>query len=89
MKRCLLTHSLPNTLIKNKNEVGGQSILVCHNVKKMYDILVHTLEVVMALGKQAKTLTDKQVKVVLRHIAEAKDPVRNKVFFLLGLDAAL
>ena len=43
----------------------------------------------MALGKQAKTLTDKQVKVVLHHIAETKDPVRNKVIFLLGLDAAL
>ena len=43
----------------------------------------------MALGKQAKTLTDKQVKVVLHHIADTKDPVRNKVIFLLGLDAAL
>ena len=43
----------------------------------------------MGLGKQAKTLTDKQVKVVLHHIAETKDPVRNKVIFLLGLDAAL
>ena len=72
-----------------KKEVREYPILICHYVKKCTLCLLHIFGVIMALGKQAKTLTDKQVKVVLRHIAEAKDPVRNKVFFLLGLDAAL
>ena len=43
----------------------------------------------MALGKQIKTLTDKQMKFVLSHIADTSDPLRNKVIFLLSVDAAL
>ena len=43
----------------------------------------------MALGKQAKTLTDKQMKFVLSYIADTRDPLRNKVMFLLSVDAAL
>ena len=43
----------------------------------------------MALGKQAKTLTDKQIKFVLSYIADTRDPLRNKVLFLLSVDAAL
>ena len=46
-------------------------------------------EIIMALGKQAKTLTDKQIKFVLSYIADTRDPLRNKVMFLLSLDAAL
>ena len=46
-------------------------------------------EIVMALGKQAKTLTDKQMKFVLSYIADTRDPLRNKVMFLLSVDAAL
>ena len=46
-------------------------------------------EIVMALGKQAKTLTDKQMKFVLSYIADTRDPLRNKVMFLLLVDAAL
>ena len=46
-------------------------------------------EIVMALGKQAKTLTDKQMKFVLSYIADTRDPRRNKVMFLLSVDAAL
>jgi integrase/recombinase XerD len=45
--------------------------------------------IVMALGKQAKTLTDKQMKFVLSYIADTRDPLRNKVMFLLSVDAAL
>ena len=43
----------------------------------------------MALGKQAKTLTEKQVKFALHHIAGTKDAIRNEVIFLLSVDAAL
>ncbi|MDA8575153.1 site-specific integrase [Alphaproteobacteria bacterium] len=43
----------------------------------------------MALGKQAKTLADKQMKFVLSYIADTRDPLRNKVMFLLSVDAAL
>ena len=46
-------------------------------------------EIVMALGKQAKTLTDKQMKFVLSYIADTRDPLRNKVMFPLSVDAAL
>ena len=46
-------------------------------------------EIVMALGKQAKTLTDKQMKFVLSYIADTRDPLRSKVMFLLSVDAAL
>ena len=46
-------------------------------------------EIVMALGKQAKTLTDKQMKFVLSYIADTRDPLRNKVMFLLSVDGAL
>jgi integrase/recombinase XerD len=46
-------------------------------------------EIIMALGKQAKTLTDKQMKFVLSYIADTRDPLRNKVMFLLSVDAAL
>ena len=46
-------------------------------------------EIIMALGKQAKTLTDKQIKFVLSYIADTRDPLRNKVMFLLSVDAAL
>ena len=45
--------------------------------------------IIMALGKQAKTLTNKQMKFVLSYIADTRDPLRNKVMFLLSVDAAL
>ena len=43
----------------------------------------------MALGKQAKTLTEKQVKLVLNHLDNTQDPKRNAVMFLLSVDAGL
>ena len=43
----------------------------------------------MALGKQAKTLTDAQQRVVLKHLAEGRYAKRNTVMFLLSVDAAL
>lgn len=43
----------------------------------------------MALGKQAKTLTDAQQRVVLKHLAEGRHAKRNTVMFLLSVDAAL
>jgi hypothetical protein len=33
----------------------------------------------MALRKQAKFINEKQVKVVLSHLTETRDPIRNKV----------
>jgi integrase len=43
----------------------------------------------MALGKQAKTLTDAQQRVVLNHLSQGRHSKRNKVMFLLSCDAAL
>jgi integrase len=43
----------------------------------------------MALGKQAKILTDGQQRVVLAHLASGRLAQRNRVMFLLSCDAAL
>ena len=43
----------------------------------------------MALGKQAKTLTDAQQRVVLSHLASGRHSKRNTLIFLLSVDAAL
>lgn len=43
----------------------------------------------MSLGKQAKTLTDAQQKVVLKHLSDGRHSQRNTVMFLLSMDAAL
>ncbi len=41
----------------------------------------------MALGKQAKTLTDGQQRVVLSHLASGRHSKRNTLIFLLSVDA--
>ena len=43
----------------------------------------------MSLGKQAKTLTEAQQKVILNHLVQGRHSRRNIVIFLLSLDAAL
>ena len=43
----------------------------------------------MSLGKQAKTLTEAQQKVILKHLSEGRHARRNTVIFLLSVDAAL
>ena len=43
----------------------------------------------MALGKQAKTLSETQQRVILSHLASGRHSKRNKVMFLLALDAGL
>lgn len=43
----------------------------------------------MALGKQAKTLTDVQQKAVLSALSAGRDAKRNVVMFLLSVDAGL
>ena len=43
----------------------------------------------MGLGKQAKILTEAQVKAVLAHLGGTKSPERNRVIFLLSVDAGL
>ena len=43
----------------------------------------------MALGKQAKTLTEGQQRAVLSHLREGRQAQRNKVMFLLSVDAGL
>lgn len=41
------------------------------------------------LGRQAKTLNSAQVKAVLLHIAGTRNPVRNRLIFLLSIKAGL
>lgn len=43
----------------------------------------------MALGKQAKTLTEAQEKAVLAYLSVGTNPQRNTVMFLLSVDAGL
>lgn len=43
----------------------------------------------MALGKQAKTLTEAQEKAVLAYLSVGTNPKRNTVMFLLSVDAGL
>lgn len=43
----------------------------------------------MALGKQAKTLSETQIKLVLKHLEETQDAARNMVMFLLSVDGGL
>ena len=43
----------------------------------------------MALGKQAKTIRDKQAKAVLNHLEGTRCPVRDRVMFLLSIKAGL
>jgi len=43
----------------------------------------------MSLGKQAKVLNETQQKVILSHLETSRHSERNKVIFLLSVDAAL
>ena len=43
----------------------------------------------MSLGKQAKTLTETQQRIVLSHLASGRHAKRNTLMFLLSVDAAL
>ena len=43
----------------------------------------------MALGKQAKTLTQKQIEVALSYLATTRHGLRNQVIFLLSTKADL
>ena len=43
----------------------------------------------MSLQKQAKVMTQSQEKAVLYHISQSRDPIRNKVIFLLSVKAGL
>jgi integrase len=43
----------------------------------------------MALGKQAKTLTQKQIEVALSYLANTRHGLRNQVIFLLSCKAGL
>src|SRR5260370_20613717 len=43
----------------------------------------------MALGKQAKILTDRQVRAVLAELATRRYPLRDRVMFLLSLKSGL
>ncbi len=43
----------------------------------------------MALGKQAKTLSDAQQRVILAHLSKGRLSKRNTLMFLLSVDAAL
>jgi hypothetical protein len=52
-------------------------------------LFIKVSEIYMALGKQAKVINEKQVRVVLSHLTTTRDPIRNKVQFLLSVDARL
>jgi integrase/recombinase XerD len=41
------------------------------------------------LGKQAKTLSNAQIKAVLLHLERSRNPVRNRLIFLLSVKAGL
>ena len=43
----------------------------------------------MALGKQAKTLTPKQIEVALSYLATTRHGLRNRVIFLMSVKAGL
>ena len=43
----------------------------------------------MALGKQAKIITDKQVRAVLAELATRRYPLRDRVMFLLSMKAGM
>ena len=43
----------------------------------------------MALGKQAKIISDKQVRAVLAELATRRYPLRDRVMFLLSLKAGM
>src|SRR5215470_18581205 len=43
----------------------------------------------MALGKQAKILTDKQVRAVLAELDTRRYPLRDRVMFMLSLKAGM
>ncbi|MBY0432077.1 MAG: site-specific integrase [Rhodospirillales bacterium] len=43
----------------------------------------------MARGKQAKTLTDRQVALIARHLETTRNPLRNRVMLLLSVKAGL
>lgn len=43
----------------------------------------------MGIGKQAKILNPKQVEVILHHIGNGRNGLRNKVIFLLSIRAGL
>jgi hypothetical protein len=43
----------------------------------------------MALGKQAKILSDKQVRAVLAELDTRRYPLRDRVMFLLSMKAGL
>jgi integrase/recombinase XerD len=41
------------------------------------------------LGKQAKTLSNAQIKAVLLHLERSRNPIRNRLIFLLSIKAGL
>lgn len=43
----------------------------------------------MGLSKQARVLSDKQVRMILNHLSEGRNSKRNKVMFLLSFKAGL
>ena len=43
----------------------------------------------MALGKQAKIISDKQVRAVLAELATRRYPLRDRVMFLLSMKAGM
>lgn len=43
----------------------------------------------MARGKQAKTLTDRQVMLIARYLETTRNPLRNRVLLLLSVKAGL
>jgi integrase len=51
--------------------------------------MIISLEIIMALGKQAKTLSKGQIDALLGYVAQTRHPIRNRVIVLLSVRAGL
>jgi len=67
------------------NSACGTGV-VLPSMAPIHNQLEHSI---MALGKQAKTLTQKQIEVALSYLATTRHGLRNQVIFLLSTKAGL
>ena len=47
------------------------------------------MEIVMSLNKQAKTLSTKQVDLVMNYLSSTRNPIRDQLIFLLSIKSGL
>ena len=74
-------------MIDNKGGFSGRDALqhsTDYIIIELYSFII-CLEVVMGLTKQAKILSNKQIKLVILHLSTTRNPIRNRVIFLLSV----